>query len=479
MRLFWKLFAGILTIIVLSFGIFGTVLLQSSFQGSLTREKERSLEAVRMYQYAFLTSLDELSESNYSVTEETVQNLAESIGQNMGDSSRSFEIYDKKGQSIYPADAKAGDLPELMQENKENENCVIFVAQDGKKYQIKTLVRMENDTYFYYLKMDSDITYVYENREIMYRNYRLAIMILGGIAALFSALLAVSFTRPIYRLSQATKAFSEGDYDLRVEVKGDDELSRLSNDFNDMADRLQENMEELRLAAQKQEEFTGAFAHELKTPLTSIIGYGQMLRTMDLPEKERRMAADYIYREGKRLNNLSHKMLELIELKNETIEATHVPMPKWGEELSRLVLPMLQEKEIIFSLSLEDGTVEGDWELLLSLFGNLVDNAAKACRADGKISVIGKCLTDGSYQVTVSDNGCGMPEAELDRITEAFYRIDKSRSRREGGAGLGMTICERIIAAHGAKWEIKSTQGEGTVVTVVFPAVEVDHGEKN
>jgi signal transduction histidine kinase len=479
MRLFWKLFAGILTIIVLSFGIFGTVLLQSSFQGSLTREKERSLEAVRMFQYAFLTSLDGLSESNYEVSEEAIQALSESIAQNMGDSSRNFAIYDKKGQAIYPADGKAGDLPELMQENKEDENCVRRVAQDGENYRIETLVRMENDTYFYYLKMDSDITYVYENREIMYRNYRFAILILGGVAALFSALLAVSFTRPIYRLSQATKAFSGGDYDLRVEVKGDDELSRLSKDFNGMADRLQENMEELSLAAQKQEEFTGAFAHELKTPLTSIIGYGQMLRTMDLPEEERRLAADYIYREGRRLNNLSHKMLELIELKNETIEATPVPMQKWGEELSRLVMPMLKEKQISFSIYLEEGTVAGDWELLLSLFGNLVDNAGKACRKDGKISIIGKWLPDSSYHVAVSDNGCGMPEAELDRITEAFYRIDKSRSRREGGAGLGMTICERIVAAHGAKWEIKSTQGEGTSVTVVFPAVEVDHGEKN
>jgi signal transduction histidine kinase len=204
-----------------------------------------------------------------------------------------------------------------------------------------------------------------------------------------------------------------------------------------------------------------------------------MLRTMELPREERRLAADYIYREGKRLNNLSHKMLELIELKNETIEATPVPMPKWGEELSRLVMPMLKEKQISFSIYLEEGTVAGDWELLLSLFGNLVDNAGKACRKDGNISVVGKCLPEGSYQVTVSDNGCGMPEAELDRITEAFYRIDKSRSRREGGAGLGMTICKRIVAAHGAKWEISSRQGEGTVVTVVFPAVEVDYGEKN
>jgi signal transduction histidine kinase len=479
MKLFWKLFAGLLTMIVLSFGIFGTVLLQSSFQGTLTREKERSMEAVRMFQYAFLTSLDGLSESNYVVKEETIQTLAETIDQNMGDSSRNFAIYGGEGQSIYPAGGQTGELLALMQEQKEEENCVWRVAEDGEAYRIETLLRIENGTQVYYLQMDSDITYVYENRKMMYRNYRMAILLLGQVAVLFSAVLAVSFTRPIYRLSRATRAFANGDYDRRVAVKGDDELALLSDDFNRMADRLQENMGELRQAARRQEEFTGAFAHELKTPLTSMIGYGQMLRMMELSEEKRRLAADYIYREGKRLERLSHKMLELIQLGNDRIVGTPILMPKWGEDLARLAMPMLEEKQIIFSLSMEEGTVEGDWELLLSLFGNLVDNARKACRIGGAITVMGNRLTDGAYQVCVSDDGSGMPEAELGRITEAFYRIDKSRSRREGGAGLGMTICERIVAAHGAQWNIASTQGEGTQITVVFPAVEDEHEETN
>jgi signal transduction histidine kinase len=310
---------------------------------------------------------------------------------------------------------------------------------------------------------------------MMYRNYRIAILLLGGIAILFSALLAVSFTRPIYRLSQATRVFANGDYDRRVAVRGDDELALLSEDFNRMAKRLQENMEELRQAARRQEEFTGAFAHELKTPLTSIIGYGQMLRTMELSDEKRRLAADYIYREGKRLERLSHKMLELIQIGRERMTGTPISMPKWGEELAHLVMPMLEEKQMVFTLSLEEGTVAGDWELLLSLFSNLVDNARKACREGGKISVIGKCMPDGAYQVCVSDDGCGMPETEIERITEAFYRIDKSRSRKEGGVGLGMTICERIVTAHGAQWNIVSTQGEGTQITVTFPAVEDEH----
>lgn len=132
MKLFWKLFAGLLAIIVFSFGIFGTVLLQSSFQGSLEREKARGMEEIRMFQYAFLTSLDGLAESTYMLTDETIQTLAESIGQNMGDSTQTFGIYDADGKSIYPEGQQADELLSLMQEKKEEEdNCVWRVAQDG------------------------------------------------------------------------------------------------------------------------------------------------------------------------------------------------------------------------------------------------------------------------------------------------------------------------------------------------------------
>jgi signal transduction histidine kinase len=143
--------------------------------------------------------------------------------------------------------------------------------------------------------------------------------------------------------------------------------------------------------------------------------------------------------------------------------------------LERSISVALSEKQLRLSLHFEEGTVSGDWELLLSLFGNLADNARKACRPGGKIAVTGQSLPDGSYQVCVADNGCGMPKEEIDKITEAFYRIDKSRSRREGGVGLGLAICEKIVAALGATWNIESRQGEGTQITVVFPPKEEDN----
>ena len=113
--------------------------------------------------------------------------------------------------------------------------------------------------------------------------------------------------------------------------------------------------------------------------------------------------------------------------------------------------------------------ITGDMDLLLSLFSNLIDNARKACGNGGEVFLSGKTQEDG-YQFVLRDNGCGMPEAEIQKITEPFYMIDKSRARKEGGAGIGMALCQKIISIHRAEWRIESTEGEGTSIYILFPA---------
>jgi signal transduction histidine kinase len=461
MRLFWKLLAGMLAILMLSFSVFGTILLQSSFRRSLQMEKENGLEEMRLFQYAFLSSADGL-------TEEALRTLSESIGQNIGD--ENFTIYDENGVGIYPEGKQAGELYSMLDElDKEDENCAWRVVGTSDGHVMEAMVQM---TETYYLGAERNIEYIYENRNRMYRNYRTALLVITAFGTVLAAFFAMAFTRPVNRLSKATREFSGGDYERRVTVKGNDEISALMQDFNSMADRLQTNMEELKEAARRQEEFTGAFAHELKTPLTSMIGYGEMLATMELSDEDRRQAADYIYREGRRLERLSYKLMELIRVGHDTIPPHSVAMEQLGEELQRFAVGMKKSGPISCQVNFADGVIVGDWELLLSLFGNLIDNARKACRQGGKILVTGECEDHGGYRVQVSDNGCGMPEEEINKIVEPFYMIDKSRARQEGGAGLGMAICARIVEAHHARWEITSIEGQGTTVTVFFPAME-------
>lgn len=478
MKLFWKLLMGILTIFILSFTLFGTILLRISFVTSLDREKENGLEELRMFQYAFLASLEGASE-NYTLDEETLRTLAESISQNLGDNRKGFCIYHENGNSIYPVEQQAGELYEILKEESDRqENCLWRLQEDRGEHVLEAMVEMESGGETYYLGMERNIQYVYDSRKIMYCNYRIALLILLGVVAAFSALLSAKVTGPVKRLSQATKAFSKGNYSKRVKPQGKDEVALLMRDFNHMADQLQGNIRELEEAARRQEEFTGAFAHELKTPLTSMIGYGEMLMMMDLPESDRREAVTYIYRESKRLERLSFKMMELIRLREGEISFQTVSMDRLGDTLQKMIVPMMEEKRLRLCCQMERGTILGDSDLLLSLLGNLVDNARKACKEGGQIILNGQLQDNGMYQVTVRDNGCGIPEQELGKITEAFYMVDKSRARREGGAGLGMAICQRIVRLHHAEWTIASTVGEGTEITLIFPGKESGHEDK-
>ena len=132
--------------------------------------------------------------------------------------------------------------------------------------------------------------------------------------------------------------------------------------------------------------------------------------------------------------------------------------------------PIWRQRNIRGKVNMDRGVIYGDEELLLSLFYNLLDNAVKAMDSerDGLILFKGTALKDG-YEVKVVDNGRGIPTEEIGRITEAFYMVDKSRSRKEGGAGIGMALCQRIVQIHKAVLNINSTLGEGTVMQIRFP----------
>lgn len=479
MKLFWKLLTGMLAIILLSFTIFGTVLLQSFLQSSLDKETERGMEEVRMLQYAFLASVEGLEES-YTVDERTIKQLTQSVADNVGDGVNEVVVYDEDGRCIYPSQSSDKELYHLLKNASSGDNCVWRLTLDNGIHKMEAMTRMDCIGQTYYLEIRRNIQDVYDNWENGYRAYRVTLVVLACLAAVLSVLFAAGFTAPIRKLSLATKAFSNGVYERRVKVKGRDEIADLMQDFNGMADRLENNIYELRENARRQEEFTGAFAHELKTPLTSIIGYAEMLMTMELNDEDRRQSAGYIYREGRRLESLSYKMMELIRIGKLGASMGKVDMAELGERLVQLMRVKLADKKIEMQVNMEDGAIVGDMDLLLSLLSNLVDNSRKACNEGGHIVVTGSRRLqvkdsklpsgmDFSYGICVKDNGRGIPKEELERVTEAFYMVDKSRARKEGGAGLGMAICRQIIEVHGAEWNVESTQGEGTCITMLFP----------
>lgn len=482
MKFFWKIFFAFTALITIVFSVFGIWLITQSFHYSLEKEIEEGDRENKMFQLAFEVNMNALSD-NYR-TEKIVSELGESVISNLDSAEYSYKIYRGTQNLIYESSELR--LEHNLMEQLENDSCIYQVLEDsGKKYLIfvcKSAMGGRN----YYLESMKDITTLYMERDGFYGQYRVVMLTLIIATGVVVFILSHILTRSVVSLSNTTRKLAKGQYDVRADVIAEDEIGTLALDFNVMADNLTQKMSELEEAARKQEDFTASFAHELKTPLTSIIGYADMLRTMDMNEEETMEAANYIYSQGKRLESLSYKLLELIVTKKQEYQFRAVPVPELTEQVTQISQSNLDKKSISCHVQVEDGNILGERDLLISLLVNLIDNARKALQENGQIWITGKIIkpvtdvnsSDGyQYELTVQDNGCGMPQNEIDKITEAFYMVDKSRSRKEGGAGLGMTLCSKIIEVHHAKWEISSKVGEGTTIQIVFPGVEVAYEE--
>ncbi|MCD8342935.1 MAG: HAMP domain-containing histidine kinase, partial [Oscillospiraceae bacterium] len=220
-------------------------------------------------------------------------------------------------------------------------------------------------------------------------------------------------------------------------------------------------------AADRREEFIASFAHELKTPLTAIIGYADMLRSREMPPKSRFTAAGYIFSEGKRLEALSLKLMDIIVAGKQGFETRRYEVGYFIRSVAAVTVPSLSGDGMTLDIRWEPGEIEIEPDLFKTLMINLVDNARKASRKGDRVELFGKA-EDGGYALYVRDHGRGMPAEELSKITEPFYMIDKSRSRAQNGAGLGLALCQRIAELHNTRLEYFSAPGEGTTVRVLL-----------
>lgn len=288
-----------------------------------------------------------------------------------------------------------------------------------------------------------------------------------GAASLGLLLVLRRALRPLGALSDGANSMAAGAYDQRVPEGRGDEIGRLGRDFNKMAQAVEEHIRQVEDSEEKKTLFIGSLTHELKTPLTAISGYAQTLRLAKLSEEDRDTALSYIYQESQRLDRLAKKMLRLLELDRETELALEpVETAAVMETAYRACLPLAQAKGVELRLGACTGVLLADADLMAEVVVNLIDNGIKASAPGGKV-----LLYAGEEGIVVEDNGRGIPPEELDRLTEPFYMVDKSRSRKSGGAGLGLALAAAILRKHHMDLRIESQPDRGTRVTVVFKAL--------
>ena len=463
MKFAWKMIALVSVLLALSLAIGGIVVVQRVFRSELDTAVSEAQEDMKL----FSTTLQALC---------LMENSRQEPPQIVTRVLKNYSVFGSYQYWVYDADSYPliGTGEAHPEELTEQDVGIIEtqIRQRGDRYVVCSSQRLMLLEQGFVLEHSRDITNIVEHTEQNLRHYEFVMLAILLVGILLTTLLTLWMTHPIRKISRTAKQLSDGHYDRRVKFDGEDELGQLAQDFNRMADALEEKIHALEDAAKRQKDFTASFAHELKTPLTSVIGYADTLRSRVLSQKQQMEAADYIFSEGKRLEAMSFALLDLFALDKEAPIMQSVSVSQLCRDLSRSTEYPLKTSGISLRVKAEPCEITAAPELLKTLLYNLIDNARKASKPGTSIELTGRHVEDG-YCFTVRDHGSGIPEEALSRLTEPFYMVDKSRARAQGGAGLGLALCQKIAEVHGGTLRFESKTGEGTSVQVMIGGVAV------
>lgn len=433
----WKLLIGIILIIALT--VTAIVILVSR---TTTREFDKYISQDKALKYQRLSLL--LS-SYYEETGswEGVQRLVDRIKKAY--SSR-IVLANPKGTII--ADSEDKLLGKYLEE--------------GWSMKIATIRKEESPVGSLFLKREKRTTIEQAFLDSVNRSVILASLIAGISCLIFTYFYSTKILTPIRELTNAAERIKKGNLDQNVEVYTGDEIGKLASTFNSMAEELEEK-ERLR------KNVVSDVAHELRSPLAKSHAYLEAIREGEMEPSPQ--AIDTIYRNSQVLSKLVDELHNLSKA-----EAGQLQLDKKKVVLKDLIMRALnrlnqdlEEKKISLNIEIPDQILlEVDPERAGQVFRNIIDNAVSQLEGGGKVEINAE-KEEGEVKVKIEDNGPGIPSSDLPHIFERFYRVDKSRSKSTGGAGLGLTIAKEIVEAHEGEISVESEEGKGTTFTINLP----------
>jgi signal transduction histidine kinase len=293
--------------------------------------------------------------------------------------------------------------------------------------------------------------------------FRIEFLIVLFFGSLFIMVSAIFIVRPLKRLTKATRRMARGDFSTRLHTKRKDEIGQLTRSFDQMAHELG-TLEQIR------RQFVSDVSHEIQTPLQSIKGFTQALKQKKLDEADRTRLLTIIEEESNRLSRLTADLLQL-----STLESDHPSMVfrkyRLDEQLRHVFIvlePQWSAKQLDAELDIEGISIAADRDKLNQLWTNLLGNAIKFTGVQGRIHVSAE-VRHGRVEVSIADNGRGIPEEEIQHIFKPFYKVDKARERSIPGNGIGLSIVKRIVDLHEGDIRITSQEGVGTTFTIILP----------
>lgn len=294
--------------------------------------------------------------------------------------------------------------------------------------------------------------------------------IVGGVVLFITyfLLLTKKFVSYIRKISEGINEISLGNLDNRIAIKNEDEFALIADKLNQMAEDIKEIMENERRSEYAKNELITSVAHDLRTPLTSIIGYLDLVSSKELPLDTQKKYIEIAYSKSKRLENLIEDLFTFTKFNFGEVKATYteVDMVKLINQLLDEFYPSFAENQLKFNFTTHHPAVmiKADGDLLARAFANLISNAIKYGR-DGKEVLFDLIRNEESVMVSVTNYGEIIPAKDLNQIFRRFYRVETSRSCETGGSGLGLAIAHSIVEMHGGTITAKSDTN-GTVFTI-------------
>lgn len=432
--LYGKLIFGFLVSIILSFSFAGYFGLKNN------SEKIEQLTLLRLQSIAKAVQ-DEATNHDF----QTLNNLANASSVGIVLVSNSDGQIDAFGDKMTPEEIQSFDNAPVGKDYCRSGTSVIY------------RVALPND-YTAYIKKNVI------QEELLFQQS--AMLALGGIfitGSLIFLIIADVIVKPIKRLTSATNALAQGNYDVQVNYYGKDELAALSAGFNSMAKRLVK-------VEENRQKFISDISHEFQTPLTSIQGFAKILTAEQVNDEQRRRYANIILEQSQRLSTLSKNMMQLTVLEGDDLklEKKKYSLIKQLERIVEMQQGFASDQQVDIETDFPKGDIQitADEDRMEQVFINLLNNALKYTLEDGVVTIrVKRNLKD--VEIQFEDTGIGMSKEALSHIFDRFYRVDKSRSIK--GNGLGLSIVKRIIDLHGYKLNVESQEEVGSVFKITIP----------
>ena len=468
---FWeKIFLYSLILFFLLFSGGGIILIEKIHSESLDTAiksimyKYLNVESVMYLNSDYLMDIDVNSESNMKNWVDIIIN-----GYSVNNVEQyNTELYSMENKKI-SSDLKekvTGKRTEILNA-KENEKSFIIRTINNRKYAfVSSIVSLENKDFK--LIISKDIQYVYTERSNNYKFFMIIDLIMLIILSAGMYIISKKLTNPLVKLSNVSKDIAKGEYNIRaVESKKNDEIGVLEHNFNLMIDVIENNIEELKYLNESKQRFIDSLNHEIKTPITSIIGYSELLLKNNVSEEIKIKALKYINSEAKRLETLNSTLLKLTLMREEKQNLKKVNLKDSIINVKNTLIYKMERKNIKLNIKIENIDLVQDKELLEVLLTNIIDNSIKASNVGSWIDVEGY-YGNNEYILKIKDKGIGIPQEDLDKVLEPFYMVDKARTRKNNGIGLGLSICSEICNMYNISLDIKSKLNVGTEVILIF-----------